>query len=137
MKRPDGSGFRGTNWTGEPAGTDAGRLRVGQKPGRRGQRDERCAAGERAESGEGQCCGDPDQPRAETYGGQHRGERIDREWHRRLDTLGKKVSVRCGDKIEDGVAQEVDGDGNLILRRSDGSVVIIAAGDVTLRAHNY
>ncbi|MCJ7807129.1 MAG: biotin--[acetyl-CoA-carboxylase] ligase [Dehalococcoidia bacterium] len=71
------------------------------------------------------------------YNELRRGERIDREWHRRLDTLGKKVSVRCGDKIEDGVAQEVDGDGNLILRRSDGSVVIIAAGDVTLRAHNY
>jgi len=65
------------------------------------------------------------------------GERIDREWHRRLNTLGKKISVRCGDKIEEGVAEEVDGDGNLILRRSDGSVMIIAAGDVTLRAHNY
>jgi BirA family biotin operon repressor/biotin-[acetyl-CoA-carboxylase] ligase len=65
------------------------------------------------------------------------GEQIDREWHRRLDTLGKKVSVRCGEKIEEGVAEEVDGDGNLILRRSDGSVVIIAAGDVTLRTQNY
>jgi biotin-(acetyl-CoA carboxylase) ligase len=51
--------------------------------------------------------------------------------------LGKNISVRCGDKIEDGVAEEIDGDGNLILRRSDGSVVIIAAGDVTLRTQNY
>lgn len=71
------------------------------------------------------------------YNALRRGEQINREWHCRLDTLGKKVSVQCGDKIEEGFAEEVDDDGNLILRRSDDTTVIIAAGDVTLRAHNY
>jgi biotin-(acetyl-CoA carboxylase) ligase len=35
--------------------------------------------------------------------------------------------------VEEGLAEDVDGDGSLILRRPDGSRVTIAAGDVTLR----
>jgi len=66
-----------------------------------------------------------------------RGEPIDREWRRRLETLGKKVAVRCGDEVHEGDAEGVDEDGNLLLRRPDGSLMTIAAGDVTLKAQNY
>ena len=61
------------------------------------------------------------------------GEPIDREWRARLSMLGKQVQVRFGDQVEEGLAEDVDGDGNLILRRADGSRATIAAGDVTLR----
>jgi BirA family biotin operon repressor/biotin-[acetyl-CoA-carboxylase] ligase len=61
------------------------------------------------------------------------GEPIHEEWRARLGTLGKKVQVRFGEQVEEGLAEDVDRDGNLILRRADGSRVTIAAGDVTLR----
>jgi biotin-(acetyl-CoA carboxylase) ligase len=51
--------------------------------------------------------------------------------------LGKKVVVRCGDEVQEGNAEAVDEDGNLLLRRTDGSLVTIAAGDVTLKDQNY
>jgi BirA family biotin operon repressor/biotin-[acetyl-CoA-carboxylase] ligase len=62
------------------------------------------------------------------------GEPIDQEWRARLGTLGKKVRVRFGERVEEGLAEDVDRDGNLILRRADGSRVTIAAGDVTLQS---
>ncbi len=71
------------------------------------------------------------------YSALRRGEPIDREWRRRLETLGEKVVVRCGDEVQEGVAEAVDEDGNLLLRRTDGSLVTIAAGDVTLKFQNY
>jgi BirA family biotin operon repressor/biotin-[acetyl-CoA-carboxylase] ligase len=61
------------------------------------------------------------------------GEPIHEEWRARLDTLGKEVRVRFGDQVEEGLAEDVDRDGSLILRRADASRVTIAAGDVTLR----
>jgi BirA family biotin operon repressor/biotin-[acetyl-CoA-carboxylase] ligase len=62
------------------------------------------------------------------------GEPIDKEWRARLGTLGKKVQVRFGERVEEGLAEDVDRDGNLILRRADGSRLAIAAGDVTLQS---
>ncbi len=61
------------------------------------------------------------------------GEPIHQEWRARLVTLGKEVQVRFGEQVEGGLAEDVDSDGSLILRRADGSRVTIAAGDVTLR----
>ena len=61
------------------------------------------------------------------------GEPIENEWRRRLGTIGNKVTVRNGDAVRDGVAEDVDADGNLLLRRPDGSLETISAGDVTLR----
>lgn len=61
------------------------------------------------------------------------GEPIDQEWRARLSMLGKQVQVRLGGQVEEGLAEDVDGDGNLVLRRADGSRVTIAAGDVSLR----
>jgi len=62
------------------------------------------------------------------------GEPIDQEWRARLGMLGKDVRVRFGEQVEEGLAEDVDSDGSLILRRADGSRVAIAAGDVTLRS---
>ena len=63
-----------------------------------------------------------------------RGESIQQEWLQRLETLGKNVTVRCGDEVQDGYAESVDEDGNLIIRRPDGELITVAAGDVTLRS---
>lgn len=70
----------------------------------------------------------------ELYQALRRGEPIDKEWRRRLETLGKEVAVRCGGEVKEGYAESVDDEGNLLLRRPDGSLLTIAAGDVTLRA---
>jgi BirA family biotin operon repressor/biotin-[acetyl-CoA-carboxylase] ligase len=61
------------------------------------------------------------------------GQRVQDEWRTRLETLGRQVRVTCGQITEAGLAEDVDSDGSLILRRPDGSRVTIAAGDVTLR----
>jgi biotin-(acetyl-CoA carboxylase) ligase len=42
--------------------------------------------------------------------------------------------VGLPDRVEEGVAEDVDENGCLLLRRADGSLVTIEAGDVTLRA---
>ncbi len=55
------------------------------------------------------------------------------EWRARLITLGQEVTVRFGDQVEEGLAEDVDGEGRLLLRRRDGSRIAIEAGDVTLR----
>jgi BirA family biotin operon repressor/biotin-[acetyl-CoA-carboxylase] ligase len=68
----------------------------------------------------------------ELYQALRRGQSIDREWRRRLETLGREVTVKCGDEIKQGYAESVDEEGNLLLRLPDGSLVTIAAGDVTL-----
>jgi BirA family biotin operon repressor/biotin-[acetyl-CoA-carboxylase] ligase len=62
------------------------------------------------------------------------GQPIDREWRARLGMLGKEVRVRFGEQVEEGLAEDVDSNGSLVLRRADGSRVAIAAGDVTLRS---
>jgi len=54
--------------------------------------------------------------------------------HSRLETLGRDITVQCGSEVWQGCAESVDDDGNLLLRRPDGSLLTIAAGDVTLRA---
>ena len=68
------------------------------------------------------------------YQALRRGEPIDKEWRRRLETLGKQVAVRCGGEVKEGCAESVDDDGNLLLRLPDSSLLTIAAGDVTLKA---
>jgi BirA family biotin operon repressor/biotin-[acetyl-CoA-carboxylase] ligase len=61
------------------------------------------------------------------------GRRVRDEWRARLETLGRQVRATFGQTVEEGLAEDVDVDGSLILRRSDGSRVTIVAGDVTLR----
>ena len=61
------------------------------------------------------------------------GESIYEEWRDRLVTLGKRVQVKSGKNILEGVVESVARDGSLLLRHSDGSSTRIIAGDVTLR----
>jgi len=63
------------------------------------------------------------------------------EWARRLVTLGRMVTVSTGNPDWEGtvaaswagMAEGVDADGALLVRRADGSVERIIAGDVTVR----
>lgn len=54
-------------------------------------------------------------------------------WRSRLDTLGRQVKVTFRDQVQEGLAEDVDADGNLVLVQADGSRVLIEAGEVTLR----
>ena len=62
-----------------------------------------------------------------------KGEPVCQEWREKLETLGKVVHVKTGTEVEKGLAESVDEDGALLLRRSDGTLVRIVAGEVTLR----
>ena len=62
-------------------------------------------------------------------------EKIYEEWRDRLVTLGKKIWVKSGQTILEGIAESVAEDGSLLLRHADGHLTEIIAGDVTL--HNY
>jgi BirA family biotin operon repressor/biotin-[acetyl-CoA-carboxylase] ligase len=55
-------------------------------------------------------------------------------WRSRLDTLGGEITVAFSGGTESGIAEDVDADGSLLLRRRDGSRVTLPAGEVTLRA---
>lgn len=61
------------------------------------------------------------------------GEGVRDRWKTRLNTLGRRVRVRSGDSVDAGVVEDVAEDGSLHLRRDDGSLALIAAGEVTLR----
>ncbi|MBI4285622.1 MAG: biotin--[acetyl-CoA-carboxylase] ligase [Chloroflexi bacterium] len=61
------------------------------------------------------------------------GQPVYEEWRRRLVTLGQRVRVRAGGTVEEGIAESVAPDGSLLLRRPDGTMSKIMAGDVTLR----
>ena len=67
------------------------------------------------------------------YKDMRKGEPVQVEWKRRLNTLGKQVTVRCGRTVHKGIAEDVDQDGNLLLRLLDGKLEMISAGDVTLK----
>jgi BirA family biotin operon repressor/biotin-[acetyl-CoA-carboxylase] ligase len=60
-------------------------------------------------------------------------ESVYEEWRDRLVTLGKKVRVSWARTRYEGIAEAVDKDGSLLLRRRDGSLSRVVAGDVTLR----
>lgn len=66
------------------------------------------------------------------YQGLSTPESVFQEWRDNLETLGKEVSVKSGETLIQGVAEAVDRDGSLMLRRPDGSLTRIVAGDVTL-----
>jgi BirA family biotin operon repressor/biotin-[acetyl-CoA-carboxylase] ligase len=55
------------------------------------------------------------------------------EWAAHLVTLGQEVQVANPWGVEEGLAEAVDEDGALLLRRDDGSLARIASGDATLR----
>jgi BirA family biotin operon repressor/biotin-[acetyl-CoA-carboxylase] ligase len=55
---------------------------------------------------------------------------IRERWRSRLSTLGRIIQVRQGDKVVSGVAEDVDDNGELLLRRHSGELVSITWGDV-------
>ena len=61
------------------------------------------------------------------------GDSIYEEWRDNLVTLGRPVQVTWGDTAYEGMAESVARDGSLLLRQSDGNLIRIVAGDVTLR----
>ncbi|MFC1861362.1 biotin--[acetyl-CoA-carboxylase] ligase [Chloroflexota bacterium] len=61
-------------------------------------------------------------------------EHIFEEWRDRLVTLGKSIQVKSGNITHRGVAESVNQDGSLLLRKPDASLITIIAGDIaTLR----
>jgi len=62
------------------------------------------------------------------------GEDLKGEWVAHLATLGQRVLAQTPGGAEEGIAEGVDDDGALLLRRADGSLVRLIAGDVTLSA---
>jgi BirA family biotin operon repressor/biotin-[acetyl-CoA-carboxylase] ligase len=52
-------------------------------------------------------------------------------WRERLVTLGRQVSVRQGEATLNGIAEDVDASGALLLRRDDGTRVTVHWGDVS------
>lgn len=60
------------------------------------------------------------------------GDAAFRVWRSRLETLGRRVRATVGERVEEGVAEDVDAEGSLLIRRDDGSLATIEAGDVSL-----
>ena len=54
-------------------------------------------------------------------------------WRARLVTLGQAVTASWAGGGVEGTAEEVDGDGALLVRTEAGALVRVEAGDVTLR----
>ena len=62
------------------------------------------------------------------------GETIRDRWRARLVTLGKEVRATWQGGMAEGLAEDVDADGALLVRTPDGALTRVEAGDVTLRA---
>jgi len=62
------------------------------------------------------------------------GAPIYERWLTHLETKGKLVQVKVGNMIEEGYVESINTDGSLILKRHDGSLITLVAGEVTL--HN-
>ena len=54
------------------------------------------------------------------------------EWRSRLINLGQQVSVQSGDSLLEGIAESVSRNGSLLVRKNDGSLETVIAGDVNL-----
>jgi len=55
---------------------------------------------------------------------------IRERWRSQLSTLGRTIEVRQGDALITGIAEDVDDNGELLLRRHSGEQVRITWGDV-------
>ena len=58
------------------------------------------------------------------------------EWASELDTLGQTVRLESHGTVIEGNAESVDSQGNLVLRKRDGSIFTAVAGEVTLQTKN-
>jgi len=55
---------------------------------------------------------------------------IRERWRSQLSTLGRTIHVRQGDTVISGIAEDVDGNGELLLRRHSGELVNITWGSI-------
>lgn len=55
-----------------------------------------------------------------------------REWELLNTTIGNRIAVSGAKETLEGLAQGIDGEGRLIIKRDDGSIRTVAAGDVTI-----
>lgn len=51
------------------------------------------------------------------------------EWRNSLVTLGKRVRIKHGPAPEEGLAEDVTPEGSLLVRRDDGTLATVVAGD--------
>jgi BirA family transcriptional regulator, biotin operon repressor / biotin---[acetyl-CoA-carboxylase] ligase len=58
-----------------------------------------------------------------------RNEDVYHQWLPHVETLGKTVRIKSGTSVEEGLAQSINPDGSLTLRRADGSLVTIVTGE--------
>ena len=56
------------------------------------------------------------------------------QWSRYLETLGKRVQVQWGTDLVTGRAEGVNELGHLLLRRDNGALLTLTAGEVTLKS---
>lgn len=56
-------------------------------------------------------------------------------WRERLATLGQQVQVGTPEEVIEGLAEDVDADGALLVRTGTGNLRRLLVGDVTLRGH--
>ncbi|HAL49317.1 MAG: biotin--[acetyl-CoA-carboxylase] ligase [Chloroflexi bacterium] len=61
------------------------------------------------------------------------GASLREPWAAKLETLGMTIQVRWGDDVIEGTGESVDEQGNLMVRKADGSSVTVVAGEVTLQ----
>lgn len=61
------------------------------------------------------------------------GGSLTQEWAAILETLGRMVQVRWLDQVVEGKAESIDEQGNLIIKRPDGSTFTAVAGEVTFQ----
>ena len=55
------------------------------------------------------------------------------EWRKYSDTIGQAVKVIAPDKTYFGTAVDIDEEGLLVVRKGDGTMEKVIAGDVSIR----
>jgi BirA family transcriptional regulator, biotin operon repressor / biotin---[acetyl-CoA-carboxylase] ligase len=63
---------------------------------------------------------------------EHQFTKLSEQWESRCSTLGHRVSIRVGDRTVEGLAESLDEDGALLVRKQHGHLERIIGGDVTL-----
>ncbi len=57
------------------------------------------------------------------------------EWMRRCATLGRRVVIRVGDRVIEGLAEALDEEGSLLVRTQHGRLERIVGGDVAVETN--
>ena len=63
------------------------------------------------------------------YQAVRRNDDVYHQWLPHVETLGKTVRIKSGTSVQEGLAQSINPDGSLTLRRADGSLVTIVTGE--------